>query len=244
MCRSAVEANLMGVSITDHCEIGSPEYADFKYTDRSIAEIRAAQEAFMGQLRVTMGIELGQAHHDPDQTKRLFESRRFDFVIGSLHMLRGYEDFYFVDYERTDLRLLLSKYYEELGEMAELGFFDVMGHINYPLRYVPAHIRERIDLSEFDSQIRGILQEIARRGKGIEINTSGLRRGPNETFPSFKYLRMFREAGGEIVTIGSDAHTVRDVGAGIVHGMNILVEAGFKYFAFYRGRQPVMLKLI
>ena len=82
------------------------------------------------------------------------------------------------------------------------------------------------------------------KGKGIEINTSGLRNPKiKETFPSLKYVKMFRELGGEIISIGSDAHTVEDLGTGTLEGIKLAEEAGFRYIAYFKERKPNFLKI-
>ena len=87
------------------------------------------------------------------------------------------------------------------------------------------------------------LKTLIEKGKGIEINTSGLRQKYGDVFPSLKYVKLFRELGGEILSIGSDAHTVADLGSGITEGAKIALEAGFKYLCYFKERKPNFLKI-
>lgn len=244
LCGAAVKAGLLGLCITDHWEVGDPEWGDFTGIIHSLADIDRAAQEYSSQLKVLRGIEIGQAHQNKALADEMLGSRRFDFIIGSLHKLLGRPDFYYLNYDEEDVPRLMREYYNELIETARFGRFDVMGHINYPVRYMPAHILRELNLSDYDEQVDELLYEIAAQGKGIEINTAGLTRKEKETYPPFRYLKRFRELGGEIVTIGSDAHCTENLGGHIQTAMAMLVEAGFSYHAFFRNRQPVMLKLV
>jgi len=81
------------------------------------------------------------------------------------------------------------------------------------------------------------------KGKGIEINTSGLRQAYGDTFPNLECLKLYRDLGGEILTIGSDAHSNLDLGKGIAQGLDIARAAGFTNIAYFEKHEPQFLKL-
>ena len=92
--------------------------------------------------------------------------------------------------------------------------------------------------------IQETLRLLVSTGKGLEINTSGYRQGLGKTIPVLGIIKRYYQLGGKIVTLGSDAHQAQDVASDFDVAMDILTSIGFQYFAFYRERQPVMLKLI
>ena len=94
-----------------------------------------------------------------------------------------------------------------------------------------------------DDQIDLVLRTLAQNGKALEINTSGLRGPIGEASPTLKYVKRFRELGGEFVTLGSDAHSVEELGEGIPEAMEMASQAGFSYFTFYKKRQPRLLQI-
>ena len=49
--------------------------------------------------------------------------------------------------------------------------------------------------------------------------------------------------GGEIITLGSDAHEVKDVGCVIKERQELLKDCGFQYFTTFIGGEPVFQKL-
>jgi len=86
-------------------------------------------------------------------------------------------------------------------------------------RYVPPYFSQ-FKAIDYEEIIREILKVLIKNSKGIEINTSGFRRGLEETLPTREVLEWYRELGGEILTIGSDAHYVKHLGNGLDKGMN------------------------
>ena len=110
-------------------------------------------------------------------------------------------------------------------------------------------------LSRYDEQgvypfekVRDIIAEILalaiQNGKGIELNTSSWHYGLADMQPSRAILRFYRDLGGTILTIGSDAHTPKYVADHMKEAHAILRdEIGFKEFCTFEKMQPVFHKL-
>ena len=98
-------------------------------------------------------------------------------------------------------------------------------------------------MSEYSDIIDDILTAVIIRGKGIEINTSGLWQKYGKMFPDKDILRRYRELGGEILTIGSDAHCADDLGKGIEDGIAAAKEAGFDKIAVFKHREPMFIRI-
>ncbi len=97
----------------------------------------------------------------------------------------------------------------------QVGKFDVLGHLTYPLRYIQGEQGISVDMTPFDEVIREIFTILISSGKGIEINTSGYRQKYGMPFPNLPYVKLFKEMGGEILSLGSDAHKAEDLGKGL-----------------------------
>lgn len=244
LCESARRRQLMGLCITDHYDCQLPQQRCGVRIRNSVLETAKTKNFLGNSLMLTTGIELGEATRNFAEAQAAVGQFRFDFVLGSLHSDRESEDYYFVDFRQVEVDALLRRYYQEMLELCRWGQFDVLAHLTYPLRYICGKYRLPVDLDAQEELIREILCTLIRCGRGIELNTAGLRQGLGETSPPLRYLKLYRQLGGEIVTIGSDAHRSGDIGAGIREGMELLREAGFSYFAFYKDRQPRMLRLI
>lgn len=259
--RRAAELGFAAYAITDHCECNAwypeehysakeKEVLDtFDYAkdfEASVSAVTALKEKYAGKLNLICGTELGQILHDKEVAEKVNADKRLDFIIGSNHQIFGEKDFYFLDYEKMsmdDIYALLEQYFKEVAEMCRTGLFDVLGHITYCLRYMKQRNGIEADISRFDDIIAESFRTLAQNGKGIEINTSGLRQGFGATFPDLKYTKMFRELGGEILSVGSDSHTVADIGADVQAGAEIAKAAGFTHLTYFKERKPVFVKI-
>ena len=127
-------------------------------------------------------------------------------------------------------------------ELVKCGCCDVVGHIGYPLNHM-LECGFKISLFDYYDRMRELLRKIAESGIGIEVNTSGLRRRINETAPAPGFVKLYRELGGEIITVGSDGHDTTQAGFGLEQGFEILREAGFKYVTVFDKRKPEFIKI-
>lgn len=210
---------------------------------RQHAETCAAVPA---DIEVRCGIELGQGNHDLARAEQIASTDGLDFVIGSLHNLRDTPDFSVLRYiSMGDCRQYLALYVSELLELSHLDFYDVMAHIGYTRRYM---LRDGFDLpltmQNYGDELDTIFRHLIQNGRGIEMNCSGLRNpGIHDTIPSFSVIKRYRELGGEIITIGSDAHCTADASVGCERGYELLREAGFEYVTVFKQRKPEFIKI-
>lgn len=261
MCAERADRlGLAAYAVTDHCECNSwypaEHYSDgddmhdsYRYKNcflDSVAAVTALKEKYNGKLNLICGVEMGQPQAAPEAAAFINADERVDFIIGSLHQIRGEKDFYYIDY--IDLGTdkiydLLERYFTELNEMCRTNSFDVLGHLTYCLRYMKQRHGIEPDISRFDDIIADSFRTLAQNGKGIEINTSGLRQGFGETFPNLRYTKLFREMGGEIISVGSDAHTAEDIGKNVRDGIEIAKAAGFTRIAYFKKRRPQFIAI-
>ena len=252
MAGAAAELGFEHICFTDHCDL--EHYATGKYDPdcldmgKFLADFDEAASAWGDKISLCLGIELGGGGHMPDRAGRILEELNPDLVIGSVHSFPGEPDFYMYgrrpgQFESEEkCREILGQYVRELFNIAKLADFDVMGHIGYPLRYIKREGFD-MDLSDFKSQLEELFRVLIEKGRGIELNTAGLRNEFGRTMPSQDILRLYRKAGGEIITMGSDAHDVKSVGAGIQEACRMLKDAGFRYFTIFRERKPEFIRL-
>ena len=249
MCERAANMGLYSITVTDHCECNeyyeNRDNIDYrKCIEGSIKDTAKARAMYIDRVNVYTGIELGQPYQNRKAAEEVLSLAEYDFVIGSLHNLRGEQDFYFLEYTQENVRGLLERYFEELQELIEENNFDTLAHLTYPMRYIAANPDIKADISEFQSELEKVLKMLAESDKALEINTSGLRQMIGKTLPDEDIIRRFRELGGKYVTIGSDAHRWGDVGSGIEDGLRILLKCGFTHFTVYEKRKPKMLPIL
>ncbi|MGI5893691.1 MAG: histidinol-phosphatase HisJ family protein [Candidatus Merdivicinus sp.] len=241
MCEAAIAAGLREIAVTDHFELmPAGDFPDGKYLISTMqAQQRALErcrEKYGSQLIIRNGIEVGQPQCDPNYAAELMRSVSFDYVIGSVHKMKG-RDLGLIEYPDEKIPALVAEDLSMLYQLADTGDFDCMGHLDIIKRYA-AIKGKKIDLMDYREQLDPILRRLAERGKGLEINTSGLRQAARETLPSMQVLTEFRSLGGEILTIGSDAHRPEDVAAGFEDALKAAKAAGFRYLALYENRTP------
>lgn len=244
MCEKAVESELRAIAFTDHIEVDAYLKGRFDRTAlQSYYEIMKARSAFRGRLLVCAGVELGQPVYDLPTAEALIAKMDYDVVIGSVHNLRGMQDFWFLDYSQYDISKLLDEYFRELVLMAQWGGFDIFAHLTYPLRYICGDHGIPVDLSRWSDEIDTIIRTVAEKGKALEINTSGLRQKLGKTMPEESIVRRFKELGGEYITVGSDAHYAEHIGAGICEGMDIAKNCGFDYVTLFQHREAIPIPI-
>lgn len=258
MCEQAIRRGLSEIAITDHVDIytGLPygELMNFEvpggvktYMDVAglYRELEAVRDRYAGRLTVKVGAELGQPRVNPQAARDFLADygERLDFVIGSIHNMEEDLDVYYYDFEKIDVAKMYDHYVDWLLELAENGDFDVMGHLTYPLRYMFERNQMRLNLKPYEEKFRLLFKYLTEKGRGIELNVSGLYRAMRDTMPPMQLLKLYRECGGEIITIGSDAHKAENIGLFQKEAREMLMEAGFRYITIFAGRKPDFIKL-
>lgn len=245
ICRGAIAVGMTEIMVTDHYEMFTDAYERPAwrpdYLEQCRESVEKCRELFREQLYVGFGIELGQWHLQPETAARVTREYSFDFVIASNHKMDDV-DLKFLTYADMDRKALCRRYLEGLLEIAEYGDFDCLGHLDLIKRYAAAQ-GFSIRAEEEEELTRTILKTLVRREKGLELNTSGLRQSVKEMFPSMTILKWYREEGGEIITVGSDAHRRRDVAAGFPAAEELLKRAGFKEISCFRKRKEFRRKV-
>lgn len=258
MIERARELGLAAYAVTDHCEcncwypkehyVNTEFFEYFNYAadfESSVSAVTALKERFDG-FDLICGTELGQAVHDLEIAEKVAADSRLDFIIASIHQIRNAPDFFYINYRNMtsdELHKLLESYFLEISELCKWGKFDVLGHLTYCGRYMKIRHNIEPDFTPYEDIIYDSLKTLAENGKGIEINTSGIRQGYGSPFPSLKYVKMFREVGGEVISIGSDAHKVADLGSNIADGTEIAKLAGFDHVCYFKNRKPNFIKI-
>lgn len=257
--KQAEKNGLKAIAITEHCEsnrLYSPEeHKELSYVNdehyffnydifmRSMEANVKLQEQFKSDLIIVNGIELGQATHNFQAAEKIISDERLDFTIASMHELPGCDDFAFLNYNEGNVKNILIQYFDELLKLSQWGKFDVLGHLTYPLRYICGESGIELDISEFDEIIAKIFRNIASSDKGIEVNTSGLRQKYGKPFPELKYIKLFHDCGGKIITIGSDAHRTSDIGKSINDGIELVKTAGFESIFYFVKHTPHKIRI-
>ena len=248
--QAAIDLGFDAICFTDHFDLVAAEDPGKLIGSEmqdiwmgSYAEIEAVRRRFGDQIEILLGMELGEAIQDPSSAKSAASMPALDYLLGSIHAITGIKDFYYLDYPDYATCLSLAEaYLDENILLVKGGFLDCLAHVGFLNRYV-APLGFGIDFMLFEEKLRHLFRLLAESGRGIELNTSGLRQGLGSAFPSLPMLRLYKECGGEIITIGSDAHRASHVGRHFDEAYALLEAAGFQYQTIFRQRKPVFIPL-
>ena len=241
MVNSAWQKGLRTICLTEHNDFDYPGGEFLLDAAAYREELFRVKEKFSGKIEVLFGVELGLMKHLGERLSAFLSENRFDFVINSTHLVDG-KDPYFPEYfgELGQHNGVLRYLESVLENICAFSDFDVCGHIDYAVRYSP---EKRYDPADYREVIDEILKKVLSLGKGIEINTAGLRKGLSHANPHPFVLGRYKELGGEIITVGSDAHNTADVAADFAAAEEMLKEAGFEFYTIFKNRKPEFIKM-
>lgn len=222
---------------------GEPERMALANVDypRYATEIAALREKYKDQITLKMGIEFGIQTHTIPQYEKLFSVWPFDFIILSVHQVED-KEFWTQDFQRgrTQTEYNLRYYEEILALVQQYHHYSVLGHMDLISRYDKAG---PFSFEKIRPIVKEILKTIIFDGKGIEVNTSCHRYGLNDLTPSTDILRLYRDLGGRIITIGSDSHRKEHLGAYLTETISALKAIGYKEVYTFKQMCPIPHKL-
>ncbi len=248
MLEQAVHLGMPYFYLTDHHDIDFPVDAagglDFQLdTPAYLSRLSALREQYAGQVEIRTGVELGLMKNIQEKLQAYVREFPFDFIIGSSHLVRGMDPYYPAYFEGRSQKDAYREYFYSIYENIQVfQDYDVYGHLDYVVRYGPTRNADW-DFSDYADLFEEILSILIHQGKGIEINTAGLYKGLGYPHPHRDILSMYRRLGGEIITIGSDAHTPEYLGYGFQNAEELLRSCGFSYYTLFKDRKPEFIPL-
>lgn len=246
MAEEAIRKGLQEICITDHLDTiywdGRPR-TDYDW-ESALEQLREAREACGDRIVLKLGAEMGEVTQALDRAEILRQNcPPLDFVIGSVHTASAkynWFDLYYIEpHDAAYYRDVIEGYLGEVKELARWGHFNVLGHLTLPLRYINENLGQCMTFDDYMDAVEEIFRIIIPQGIGIEVNTN---RG-NDPLPGPSVLRLYREMGGEVITLGSDAHAKEHVGCMIRERQELLRSCGFTYFTTFTGRKPTFRPL-
>lgn len=245
-CQQAIKIGLKEIAITDHMDIDLPENLDafqIKDLNQYMNKLSQVKDKFQDSLKVKAGIEFGLQDWTLAQAAAITKDYPLDFVIASIHLINGEDPYFRVYFDSRDKIKSYTDYYETIYQLLkDFDDFNVLGHLDYLRRYSPYEY-EPTDYKIGEEIIESILKLLVEKGKGIELNTAGYKHSSKQPHPHPDIIKWFRELGGEIVAIGSDAHYTEFVGYEINRALEWLKYAGFDYVTSFTNMQPNFVKI-
>ena len=250
--KAAISKGLETLCITEHMDEdypsnpekevdGHPEF--WLDVDAYRAGYEKMRDKYADRIRLLFGVELGLQPHLGSWCADFVKRYDFDYVIGSVHTIAHMDPYYSSFFEGRSERAAYEQYFTEaLEDIRAFSGFDSLGHLDYVVRYGPNKNKE-YSYKEYSDHIDPILKLIIEKGIALEANSAGYRHGLGEPNPCKDVLIRYRELGGELITIGSDAHRTNSMCFDYDRLEALLIECGFKYHAVYVGRKSVLYPL-
>lgn len=236
------QAQALGLSeicLTDHWNLMDQQANPLPLShdwDGAEALIRQERDCCFGKLEIRLGVEVGNGISNPEAVAEVISDPRVDFVIGSVHNvgpdLGGIGIFTAAKACKSleDCQVIMEDYMKNLLLTASSQGYDVIGHIVYPLRYFPEEFQ--VSLSPYTQELTQVLKAVVAQGKGIEVNTC-----KGSTLEEWRpILALYHQLGGEVLTLGSDAHGDGELGLGIKEASQMVADLGFRWLTTYRHR--------
>lgn len=241
MIQKAIELGLETICFTDHNDKDFPK-TDLEFlfdTELYFRELGALREKYKGQIELRIGVEMGLQPHLGSYIHEYVNNHPFDFVIGSVHVIDGKDPYFGVLFEeQSDEEAYRQTFRETLENIRKNSDFDVLGHLDYVVRYGKYQARD-YSYIRYADEIDEVLRYLIEHGKGLELNAAGFKYGLGFAHPHPDVLRRYRELGGEILTVGSDGHRPEHLAYDFPKVNEILKNCGFKYYTEFKDRKPV-----
>lgn len=241
--RAAIQKGLSQIGFTDHVDFfPNPSQDILADVDAVRREVLECRERYGDQIELFSSVEIGQLHLDPQRTYDYLSAHEFDYVIGSIHNSKDGVDIYELPFGQMDHDAFLQEYFDEMQAQIEFGHFDILAHIDFPLRVMKLPDNNPSFAGYLD-RIEPILQSLIRKDIALESNAKGLVTWQKQVGPEDCVLKLYRELGGELITVGSDSHAAKTVGAGIPEALERLKAFGFQTVTTFRDRKPIQIAL-
>jgi histidinol-phosphatase (PHP family) len=246
-CALAIERGIAELAITDHVDFdpGMPAYRFATFEDRE-RDVREAAERWGARgLAIRFGVEVTYERRYEDEIRGWLAANPHDYVIGSVHISADspYKAGAVAGWVAgKTLDQIVAPYFDEIVAAARSGLFDTIGHLDFVKRYLVPHVLPA-DLARAPELYEPMLQALIETGTALEVNASGLRQLPRETYPAPHIVARYRELGGRHVTIGSDAHRTEWFAYGLAEAYRHAADAGFEALAFRRGGERVSVPM-
>jgi histidinol-phosphatase (PHP family) len=246
---AAVQSGLEGICLTDHMDYEFPKEAlfsenvpenPFVFDENIYKQTLAEHKVMYPQIWIGTGVECGLMPRESvcEKISQLVNQSGWDFVIGSVHLLDEMDPYYPTFWEGKNPVSCIRRYFETILNCIQVfSDFDTLGHMDYVVRYAPSEFY--YNPSDYRDITDEIMKYIIRKDIALEVNASGLYAACKTENPHPELLKRYLELGGELVTIGSDAHIPERVGGKFAVLESHLKEAGLRRYVTYKKRKPM-----
>lgn len=256
MAKTAFDLGVRHFALTDHIELDEFNDGEWDYwaaIDKTRPTFEKLRDQYEGRMKIYYGTEIGQAMYDLHNAEKILAEHDYDFVIGSVHRTCHYEHMGKIPDNEFDRKRVMVEYWEDMLNLVEWGKFCTLAHMTFLLRFVnvdtPTGLvtdkaqRSQAAYDTYKSIIDEILRIIVKKEIALEVNSSGYRRGLGDPMAAAPFIKKYKELGGKLITVGSDAHQPSDIAKDIDKCYELLRELGFNEICVFEKKQPKFIKI-
>jgi histidinol-phosphatase (PHP family) len=244
-CEAAIAAGVTEIAFTDHVDYqphdpGYGYYRPDQYLE-SVADVRAKYD---GRLIILAGAEVDYHSETAAPVEAFIREygENFDFIIGSVHYAKGGALIYPDYFQSMTTEQVFFDYFDEVERAVKTGWFNSIGHMDIPKRYLPRDRRNH-DSIVYRDRLADLFRTMIDYETGFEINTSGIRQAPKTSMPGPVLVKWYAELGGRRITTGTDSHQAKTVGAGLTETLAMLKLCGIDSVLSFRQRQGILVAI-
>jgi len=246
------QKGMYGFAVTDHCDMHKWKETDVvSNISSSVEEVENLHaEKDNNHIHVFSGVEIGEGIWYPQESEKVLSLHDYDVIIGSVHTVsykhynQPYSCIDFSTWETDDIYEYMNQYLDDVLCVVRMLPCDVAAHLFCPLRYINDKYGFNIDCRIFEAKVRLILEAIIKRGIALEINTSQMSKGKKDCFEQDWVLSIYKELGGLLVTLGSDAHTAENAAREFEQAVLLLQKHGFRNCFYYEKRRSIQCMIL
>lgn len=224
----AIKMGLDEICFTDHQDFNYPKTPFELDVEKYFNTLLPLQKQYEDKICIKIGVEMGLDCNYIDEINQFIERYPFDYVIGSIHVIKNTEFYdpaqYFDGKSKEEAH---EEFFRETLKCVEtFDCFNCLGHLDYIVRYGP-YEDKTVDHKKYQAIIDQIFKTLIQKNKGIEVNTSGYRDLKTCGFPNFEQVARYFELGGRIITVGTDSHTSDRIGEHVSEVLEQYEKIGF-----------------
>lgn len=243
-CEAALKLGLEGIAFTDHLDHDYPGPESFLIDfDKYFRQMSSISKKYADKLKILTGVEVGIQPHVIYESSDVMSSYPFDYVLASVHIIDRMDPYRGEFYKGKTKLEAYSRYLEEIYYMVcNLKSFDMVGHFEYITRYAD-YADMTLRYADHTDLFDMIFKKLIEHGRGFELNTGTFSKSPAVADYDIEVLKRYRDLGGELICLGSDAHRTEHIAARFHYFLQLIQEAGFRYLVHFENRKPVFHKI-
>ena len=256
MAKTAYELGVSHFALTDHIELDEFHDGEWDYwaaIDKMPPTFARLHAEYTGKMNIYFGVEIGQPLYNLHTAEKIIAAHDYDFIIGSVHRTCHYEHMGKIPDNEFDRKRVMIEYWEDMLNLVEWGKFCSLGHMTFLLRFTSVDtptgvVYEKTERAQaaYDTNrsiIDEILKTIVKKDIALEVNTSGYRRGLGGPMADAPFIKRYRELGGRLITVGSDAHQASDIAKDVDKCYALLRELGFSEICVFKKKEPIFISI-